>query len=244
MSKLRILCLHGYTSNGAVHAYQVRKITKNLSSEFEFLFPDGPHQIDISKTYMKPEDLTTKAWIDYVAANSKVGHRAWWNTRWPNPAKKDPGGVDGLEESLEFLQNLIEKTGPVHAIWGFSQGGCFAGMLMALLSERQRDHPLRKLLSESQKLPSVGIFYSGFKSTFAEYQSVYGRGIDVPTLHIMGEKDRVVTLEKAQTLVDVCQNAIILKHKGAHDIPTSAEDQAIIVDFLRKNVQSRKSGSL
>lgn len=193
---------------------------------------------------MKAEDPTTQAWMDYVTANSTVGHRGWWITRWPDPAKKDPGSVDGVEMSFELLRDLIENTGPVDAIWGFSQGGCFAGMLMALLCEGRRDHPLRQLLPNSQKLPSAGIFYSGFKSAFAEYQSAYTRGIDVPTLHIMGERDKMVTLEKSQTLLDVCRNATILKHKGAHEIPTSADDQAMILEFLRENVQSRKSGSL
>ncbi|KAK2626299.1 hypothetical protein QTJ16_004561 [Diplocarpon rosae] len=240
MSKLRVLCLHGFTSNGSVHAHQVRRITKVLSADFEFLFPDGPHAVEITEA-MKQKNPTTRAWSEYVAENSKSGHRAWWIARDPDVSKNDPGSFDGLERSLDFLGDLIQKTGPVDAIWGFSQGGCFAGMLMALLSNQQTNHPLRGRLPSSQQTPSAGIFFAGFKPRLTQYDSAYSAGIRMPTLHIIGSQDTIVSTERSETLVGLCEGASLLKHGGGHDIPSSQHDQETVIRFMRENVRGFNS---
>ncbi|KAK7888182.1 hypothetical protein LTR67_009059 [Exophiala xenobiotica] len=181
--KLRILCLHGFTSNGSVHAHQVRNITQRLPSDYEFLFPDGPHVVDMPET----DDSDNIAWQDYVASHSTSGHRAWWFARDGNWQNKETGGFFGLEESLTFIGDLIKSSGPVHAIWGFSQGACFAAMLMALLSS---NHPMRKYLPvPDSEAPMAGVFFSGFKSRFEQYAGIYRPGIQVSTLHVIGAND-------------------------------------------------------
>jgi pimeloyl-ACP methyl ester carboxylesterase len=237
MSKPRVLCLHGFTSNGSVHAQQVRSITNALSADFDFLFPDGPHEVDMSKQ-INPEDTAAKLWSDYVLANSTSGHRAWWFARDADPANNQSGGFHGLERSLDYLGDLIQKTGPVHVIWGFSQGACFAGMLISLLSDGLKDHPLRRYLPVHQGMPSAGVFYSGFKARFPQYDSVYALGIDIPTLHILGERDNVVSAKRSETLIRVCRDGSVLRHAGEHEIPTSTEDHAVIIRFLRDKVRS------
>jgi hypothetical protein len=116
MSKSRILCLHGFTSNGAVHDHQVKRITSKLSKDFEFIFPDGPHKVDIQKSM--GNSPTTKAWSEYVAQNSNSSHRAWWFSKDPDAAKNEPGGFKGLETSFHHIGTIMEETGPMHAIWG------------------------------------------------------------------------------------------------------------------------------
>jgi hypothetical protein len=184
MSKLRILCLHGFTSNGSLHAHQARHITKALSSDFDFLFPYGPHEVGLS-TQMDLSNPSTKAWSEYVSAISAAGHRAWWFARDPNPDFNEPGGFHGLQQSIEHLGDLIQRTGPIHAIWGFSQGACFAGMLASLLSEKNKDHPLRRLLPDYQGTPNSCIFFSGFKARFEQYDEIYAPSIEVPTMHVL-----------------------------------------------------------
>jgi predicted esterase len=237
MSKLRVLCLHGFTSNGSVHAHQARHITDALSSEVEFLFPDAPHAVDLS-TQMNLSNPSTKAWADYVSTNSAAGHRAWWFARDPTPAANEAGGFEGLERSLAYLGDLIQRTGPVHVIWGFSQGACFAGMLTALLSEKNKDHPLRRNLPKRQGTPNAGVFFSGFKPRFHQYDSIYSHGIETPTLHVMGEEDTAVSIERSQSLVDLCRQAQVLKHAGGHDIPKRNEDRERIIQFLRGHARA------
>jgi hypothetical protein len=237
MSKLRILCLHGFTSNGSVHAHQARHITSALSSEYDFLFPDAPHVVDLS-TQMDLSSPYTKAWSEFVSANSTAGHRAWWYSKDPKPEANYAGEFEGLERSLGFIGQLIERTGPVHAIWGFSQGACFAGLLTALLQENNKEHPLRKYLPGMQETPKAGIIFSGFKPRFKQYDNIYACGIETPMLHVMGEKDTGVTVERSEVLVEVCRRAEMLKHAGGHDLPKSEEDQELIVRFVRENVGS------
>jgi hypothetical protein len=101
-AKLRILCLHGFTSNGAVHAHQMRKITSQLP-EYDFIFPDGPHKVDIS-TQMDLTKPANQAWSDVVVGiGPTAGHRAWWYARDASFADKTTGGFYGLEESLESI---------------------------------------------------------------------------------------------------------------------------------------------
>ncbi|CZS98378.1 uncharacterized protein RAG0_07157 [Rhynchosporium agropyri] len=236
MSKLRILCLHGFTSNGSVHAHQIRGITKALSAEYEFLFPVGPHEVEITEN-PKLERPSMKSWSEYVSKYSTSGHRGWWVTKEPNPANGEQGTFEGLEKSLKYIGDFIHNSGPVHAIWGFSQGACFAGMLMALLSLKQMDNPLRNHLPCQLLVPSAGIFIAGFKARFPQYDSAYASGIDVPTLHVIGSQDVAVVPERSEALVKISTNPSVLRHGGGHNFPVSEEDQKIIIDFLRQNVR-------
>jgi predicted esterase len=212
-----------------------------LSNDFDFLFPDGPHvvsDLDLSTP-------STKAWAEYVAANSSgAGHRAWWYARDPDPLTKKPGGFEGLERSLKFLGELIQRTGPVHAIWGFSQGACLAGMLVTFLGEKNTGHPLRGYLPQEQGTPAAGIFFSGFKARFGQYDSIYTPGIDVPTMHVMGVKDDAVDLIRSEALVAICKNPEILKHPGGHDIPKAEADREKIVHFLKSSLPNKERQSL
>ncbi|CAK4031164.1 Hypothetical predicted protein [Lecanosticta acicola] len=233
-SRLRVLCLHGFTSNGQVHAHQLRRITKALP-EYDFLFPDGPHVVDIS-SQMDMTSTANQQWSEMVHALSTSGHRAWWYAREGNWHNKERGGFHGLEESLDSIGNYIRDNGPIHSIWGFSQGACFAGMLCALLQDKLAGHPLRKHLPSPLDAPKAGIIFSGFRARFSQYDGLYEPGIDMPMLHVVGEKDQLVSSERSEALVRVCSKSEFLKHSAGHEIPKSDEDQARIIDFFKRNV--------
>jgi len=234
MSRLRIVCLHGFTSNGAVHAHQLRRITSQLP-EYEFLFPDGPHQVDI-KEQMDMTKATNQLWSDLVLGSSSSGHRAWWFARDGDWKSKTTGGFYGLEESLDYLGAYLSERAPIHAVWGFSQGACFAGMLAALLQPKLADHPLRRHLpAEAITTPQSAVIFSGFRARFPQYDSLYEQNIDVPTLHVLGEKDPLVRSERSEALIRACQDSEILKHGGRHDIPKGEDDMARIVEFTRRH---------
>jgi pimeloyl-ACP methyl ester carboxylesterase len=241
MNKLRILCLHGFTSNGTMHALQIRFLTDALSNDFQFFFPDGPYTVDVSQ--QADQSPSTRAWTEYVHANSTSGHRAWWFAR-DDPVISGTGKYEGLDGSLDYLGKYMQKEGPIHAIWGFSQGACFAGLLTALLSNQLKDHPFRKHLPLDIGSPSAGVFVSGFRARFPQYASIYAEGINLPTLHIIGDKDDAVAPEKSEALIRVCQDPSVLRHAGGHEIPSSSEHQAAIVNFLRENVHAKNRESL
>lgn len=243
MAKLRILCLHGFTSNGAVHAHQLRRITSRLP-DYDFLFPEGPHRVDIADQ-MDMTKPANQAWSEIVMSASDSGHRAWWFARDGEWKSKTGGGFIGLEESLEYLGAYVEERGPVDAIWGFSQGACLAGMLCALLQSKHATHPLRKLLGSpttgdamSMATPLAGIIFSGFRARYPQYDDLYASGIDVPMLHVLGEHDALVRSERSEALQRVCKSSERIVHPGGHDIPKGEADIARIVEFTRNHVRS------
>lgn len=248
-SKLRILCLHGFTSNATVHAHQLRRLT-SLLPDYDFLFPDGPHKVDIA-SQMDMSKPFNQTWSDLVLGlDSKAGHRAWWYARDADWKTKTTGGFIGLEESLTYLDEWLKGKGveEVHAIWGFSQGACLAGMLCALLQPKQASHLLRKFLSSSPSSdfppPLAGVIFSGFRARFEQYDGLYEPGIDVPVLHVLGEQDPLVSSERSEALLRVCKDEAILKHPGAHDIPKGEADLKQIAEFTRKFVRRAGEGTV
>lgn len=232
--RLKILCLHGFTSNGAVHAHQMRRITKILP-EYEFLFPDGPHQVDIESQMdlSKPEN---RMWSDTVHGMSSSGHRAWYFARETPDGAENEGSFVGLETSLQVLGTMLKEQSHVHAILGFSQGAGLAGLLCALLQPCQREHELRKLMPAELATPQGSVIFSGYKARFSRYNSVYEYGIDVPVLHVLGEGDSLVRDERSQALIQLCSRGSLLKHEGGHNIPKNDADVAEIAKFIREHV--------
>lgn len=237
--RLKIICLHGFTSNGAVHARQMRRITK-LLPEYEFLFPDGPHKVDI-ESQMDLTQPESKAWSEIVNGMSSSGHRAWYFAREHPDSPEMEGSFVGLESSLEFIGSMLEDEAPVHAIMGFSQGAGLAGMLCALLQTDQKEHVLRNLMPANIVTPQAGVIFSGFKARFSQYDSIYKNGINVPILHVVGTGDSLVRTERSQALIHLCTGAKILTHEGGHNIPKGDDDTTEIAHFIREHVNGTET---
>jgi len=59
------------------------------------------------------------------------------------------------------------------------------------------------------------------------------RGIDTPSLHVIGVNDQIVSIERSQTLVDICRNARVEKHEGGQYLTsTTRPADAIIGHFI------------
>lgn len=233
--RLKVLCLHGFTSNGAVHAHQLRRITR-LLPEYDFVFPDGPHKVDI-ESQMDLSQPENKAWSEIVNEMSSSGHRAWYFAREDAGGPETSGCFVGLETSLGIIGSTLSKEAPIHAILGFSQGAGLAGILCALLQINQKEHTLRKLMPADLGAPLASVIFSGFKARFSQYDSIYENGIDVPILHVMGAGDSLVRDERGQALMRLCTRSTVLRHEGGHNIPKEDKDIAEIVQFIRENVK-------
>jgi predicted esterase len=66
---------------------------------------------------------------------------------------------------------------------------------------------------------------------------LYEQDIEVPMLHVIGEKDPLVRSERSEALIRVCKVSEFLKHPGGHDIPKAEEDVKRIVSFTREYVK-------
>ncbi|OHW98870.1 dihydrofolate reductase [Colletotrichum incanum] len=175
---------------------------------------------------------------------------AWWRAREPH------GEYVGLEQSLEYISDLLRREGPFDGIVGFSQGAAAAAMVAALLETGRREafadaHAANR---DSLSLPTAvaqldhpplrfAVCYSGFSSEHQLYVAFYTPSIATPSLHFIGSLDTVVEESWTQELVARCESgtASVALHPGGHFVPTGKRETAVVIDFIRKACLSDKS---
>ena len=110
ISKLRLLMLHGYRQNETAFRERsggLRKALKNYVSEF--VFCEAPHLIPNNNT--KEEE------------KKESNERGWWfSSDSAYNALELTENDKGLNESLEYINQIFETKGPFDGILGFSQG--------------------------------------------------------------------------------------------------------------------------
>ncbi|GFZ42537.1 hypothetical protein JCM24511_00253 [Saitozyma sp. JCM 24511] len=163
----------------------------------------------------------------------------------------------GYDETLRYIHDFMVKNPPFdekgstlkkQGIMGFSQGGCMAAILAALLEKpglspywpSEPPLPKFKCTCHRHPLPSNRLSYScpystaepdsvliavgGFlpSPTTPSFEDYFPLPASLPTLHVVGRNDTLVTLERSQTLVDRCDNARVEIHEGGHFTPSKA----------------------
>lgn len=121
--KLNILCLHGYRQNEDSFRSKIGSFRKFLKSYANFEFITAPH---VAKPLNEGDEVDES-------------QRSWWSNKDDGSFKgtNQDGPARGFEESLKLVEDKW-REGNYQGILGFSQGGCFAG-LIASLSERSSE---------------------------------------------------------------------------------------------------------
>ncbi|XP_068690976.1 esterase OVCA2-like isoform X2 [Montipora foliosa] len=127
----------------------------------------------------------------------------------------------GYEESLELVKSTFTDKGPFDGVFGFSQGSCLLSILCAL---REQGFLHFKF----------AILVAGFKSRSSMHSVYYTTRINIPTLHVFGDTDRVIPKENSEELLQHFSNATILNHAGGHFIPTQAPRRKVYTEFLQQ----------
>ena len=110
------------------------------------------------------------------------------------------GSTTGWEESIR----LVDAHLPIDGVLGFSQGAVLAGLVAALRTERLR----------------FAICISGFPSRADAHRMLTLPGsIDLPSLHVYGEKDTWVSRERTRALADCFVGPRVVSHTGGHYFP-------------------------
>lgn len=227
-NKLTVLCLHGYLQNAEVFRSRMGSTRKALKSRCEFVFVDAPHIVDAATQAQLAGD-------DGVVDNA----RTWW--RWTvctppattlvvppcnstyhflqdeQPGTRPSGAMhyEGWEASLDLLLDALQQHAPVHAIMGFSQGAAAASLLAAHIHASPSTAPLLDHLR-------AAVLVSGFVPHDARYAAVLQANPPrrVQSLHVMGERDRLVPNERGQKLVEAWGGGEVYVHEGGHFVPT------------------------
>lgn len=232
------LCFHGFSQNGLVFRQRTGSIrTKKLKREYEFVFLDAPHCVDgVFETDVNDEKKEEKRENEETAMGTM---RSWWlagenvssgatkakDGSWIRPAKSTK--IVRLEETVALIENALkEHEGRVRALVGFSQGATLIGILKRVKSELFEN--VRRVVSVAGFDPLDARFYE--KDGFDE-KSV----IDVPSMHVHGKNDALVTRDRSDRLRDKFYNpekSVLFEHEGGHGVPTSREFREAFEKFL------------
>ncbi|KAG6975747.1 hypothetical protein JG688_00002053 [Phytophthora aleatoria] len=145
--------------------------------------------------------------------------------KWCNFTRDEETGqylLSRVEEAIEYVANFVKKEGPFDGIFGFSQGGSMASMIL----QRQVS------TSESPFAFRFSIFVSAGAIGDPKYMSDVK--VDVPSLHIIGETDAVVDTERSLALKDLFVNPKVFMHPGGHYIPTNKEPKDAFRAFFKE----------
>ncbi|CAI5794617.1 Esterase OVCA2 [Podarcis lilfordi] len=216
--RLRLLCLHGYRQSADIFRARTGSLRKALRGRAELLYVDAPHSVDAPLP-------SGEAASGALEADSK----GWW---FSNPqeatfsALEEASSCKGLEESLDSVAKAFAEQGPIDGLLGFSQGAALVGIICAL---KQRGDP---------RFPfDFAIVVAGFKSQAAPHQGYYQEPIVVPSLHVLGETDRVIPAEMSRQLASCFAEPVSLIHTGGHFVPASAPQKKAYLEFLDQFVK-------
>ena len=207
--KLRILCLHGCRQTGEVFRCRTGAFRKIFKKHVDFLFVTAPLSV-------KPLEETSE---DVDAG------RGWWFSREDNYYKaKDPSNcIKGYKESLEEIENFIQKEGPIDGILGFSQGAAMLGLICVLQQRKQLSYNFK-----------FAIIVAGFRSRSEQHQEYYDDIIDIPTLHVFGHTDQVIEDTMSKELLQNFKDPVVIEHEGGHFVPASNLEKDKYLEFIIK----------
>ncbi|CAH1799337.1 unnamed protein product [Owenia fusiformis] len=211
---LRILCLHGYRQNAKAFRERTGAFRKIIKNRADLVFIDAPNQVPPMENV---EDQTPD-------------QKGWWFSRQDDyfNATEQANCIKGYKDSLLVIEQTFREQGPFDGVLGFSQG---AAMVALLCGEMQRnpDGPFQF---------KFAIMVASFISKSIEHQELFKEPITIPTLHVYGETDKVISGEMSEELLGSFREPTILQHKGGHFIPATSQQKKVYLEFLDKMKQS------
>lgn len=172
--------------------------------------------------------------IEFVYAESPIhldhqeDGRTWW--RRSNQAE-----YEGLNESLEYLFELMDKRGPFEGILGFSQGATMATLLSHLLLKPQDLIKITSTISTTPPPFSQAILFSGHDPTSPLVNSLinsWPEGMCCRSLHVIGEKDELIPPERSLMLSQCFREPQYYYHPGGHLVPGDVKIRNYLKDFI------------
>jgi len=210
---LKILMLHGYRQSEAAFRERSGGLRKYLRNHAEFIFCEAPHVIP-------------KREQDSGPSTDEI-EKGWWFSAADRSYTLDVTSCDdGFSETLKYINGIFETQGPFDGIFGFSQGGCLAGVLCKIASNQDSQFEYIRF--------NFAIIVAGFKSFQTQHEIFYNLNnkTNLPTLHVIGNADQVISREAATNLTNYFLDPKIFYHEAGHFIPVTAESKVAFVDFL------------
>ncbi|CAH1399083.1 unnamed protein product [Nezara viridula] len=217
--KLKVLCLHGCRQDGKIFNQKTGSMRRMLKNICEFTYVTAPHSI-------KPLSNELNNTI-----NDDYDYRTWWYTGADKTyLSKLPSDIDeGFDDSLEFLKQFIKDNGPFDGLLGFSQGGALAALICFLIKRKEFEADFKFV-----------VLIGAFKSLCTPHLQYYSDKISLPSLHVFGEGDDIITKDRSEELMSFFEKAEILKHSGGHYVPCSKEQKESYLKFFKEMLSMKE----
>eukprot|EP00794_Sanderia_malayensis_P003146 gene3146-3615_t len=208
---LKVLVVHGYRQSSTISYQKTGSFRKGLKKYAELVYITAPNEI--------PQ-------VDESNGANAERQYGWWFSA-SNPASftslQETEIDDGHSDSLTLIEETFREKGPFDGILGFSQGAAFVAHLCALRGEPGSPYDFK-----------FAILCAGFKSKSTKHVKYYQNKITCPTLHIVGETDKVIAKERSIELSNLFENPEIYLHPGGHFLPATASERSAYQKFLKQ----------
>jgi pimeloyl-ACP methyl ester carboxylesterase len=211
MTKLRILCLHGYHGSASILRAQTQGLTHGLEHVADFVYVDAP--------------------------SLALGDFGWWHAKRHATAlaTRDPGvdssvaRYDGWSRTRDSVLAAFECEGPFDGVFGFSQGAALAALLVGLRS------PDQMLVTHKPLGFNFAIMVSGFRASDPDLARLYKmrQNYEIPSLHIIGRSDSIVPSQNSRSITKLFRDPLVLEHGGGHIVASTPEIREKVAVFLR-----------
>jgi predicted esterase len=199
----QVLLLHGNRQTGQLLLGRLEKIRKRLRNELnlEVVAPDAPFSCE--------ENGTSEL-------------RTWWN--------RVDNDYQGLDQTLEVLQQEQGNHENLVGIMGFSQGARLAHLLALLHTNNpQKWFP---------KLQFV-LLFAGYDAPLPDHhlpEPFTTTSISVASLHVWGLQDPLILPEQSEAVTKDYLEPQTFVHDGKHHVPTKAPDIQRYMDFIQQSI--------
>jgi len=76
------------------------------------------------------------------------------------------------------------------------------------------------------------IMVSGFQSKLSPLKELYLNENTIPSMHVIGDTDKVVEKEMSEELLSNFKSPQIVRHSGGHHVPATAKEKQSYFSFL------------
>ena len=186
--------LHGKAGDGALMR-RVLELTGWLAElrahSFEVEFLDAPHAVSPA-----PELFAS------LAAAGEYNRASYFG--WESATVDEAGRAAAVCESVQHVERWIEQHASISGICGISDGALIAAAVVA-------------------RSPSLQFFINFCSTPWERLPTSMDlevpQLITVPSLHVLGRADELLSSEQLWSVPSRCENMTTLWHKGGHVVP-------------------------
>jgi predicted esterase len=209
-----LLAFHGFTLNGELMRQRLEPFIQEWEPELDLVAPDAPHPCS-------PQTVEAMRQL-MRGMETPAPHLCWWN------ASSDASVYEGLDRTLLVVREEMERRAPI-GVLGFSQGAMLAAVIAAL--------------SARSEVPAIrfAVLIAGATPRAKALQPLFERPIDVPSLHVYGDRDLFAGANAARLAehFDPSSRSVHI-WPGSHVIPTRGAAAQEISTFVRRHVDAAR----